>query len=73
VEDGELICRKLCKFRLACRDRNLSTCVVNFFELSDYTKRLTAKLPDEEFINDLNRVTDIYGAALKTPVKFICP
>lgn len=68
VEDGELYLQKIVQISFSLPRpesfdlrREFLTGVVRLYETTN------GKSPDAEFISELNRVTDIYGAALKTP------
>lgn len=68
VEDGELYLQKIVQisFNLPRPEsfdlrREFFSGVVALFET------VNSELPNEEFISELNRVTNIYGGALKTP------
>ncbi|MEH4929648.1 KAP family P-loop NTPase fold protein [Enterobacter cloacae] len=68
VEDGELYLQKIVQISFSLPRpesfdlrREFMTGVVGLYET------ISEKSPDEEFLSELNRVTDIYGAALKTP------
>ena len=68
VEDGELYLQKIVQISFSLPRpesfdlrREFLTGVVRLYET------INEKSPDEEFLSELNRVTDIYGAALKTP------
>ncbi|MXD62581.1 NTPase, partial [Escherichia coli] len=68
VEDGELYLQKIVQISFSLPRpesfdlrREFLTGVVRLYET------INEKSPDEEFLSELNRVTEIYGAALKTP------
>lgn len=68
VEDGELYLQKIVQISFSLPRpesfdlrREFMTGVARLYET------INERSPDEEFLSELNRVTDIYGAALKTP------
>ncbi|ELY6169750.1 NTPase [Cronobacter sakazakii] len=68
VEDGELYLQKIVQISFSLPRpesfdlrREFMTGVARLYET------INGRSPDEEFLSELNRVTDIYGAALKTP------
>lgn len=68
VEDGELYLQKIVQISFSLPRpesfdlrREFLSGVIGLYET------INGESPDEAFISDLNRVTDIYGAALKTP------
>ena len=68
VEDGELYLQKIVQISFSLpRPESFDLRREFFSGVVGLYETVNGELPDEEFINDLNRVTDIYGAALKTP------
>lgn len=68
VEDGELYLQKIVQISFGLPRpesfdlrREFLSGVVGLYET------VNGQRPDEQFMDELNRVTDIYGAALKTP------
>lgn len=68
VEDGELYLQKIVQISFSLPRpesfdlrREFMAGVIGLYET------INKKSPDEEFLSELNRLTDIYGAALKTP------
>lgn len=68
VEDGELYLQKIVQISFSlprpesfALRREFITGVIGLYEI------INEESPGEEFLRELNQVTDIYGAALKTP------
>lgn len=68
VEDGELYLQKIVQISFSLpRPESFDLRREFLSGVVELYKTVNGEFPNEEFISELNRVTDIYGAALKTP------